>query len=186
MTIDGIDIAVQYKNVRGFRLVVYPDMRVRVSAPYLSSEDDVREFVESRIGWLRKTLKKMGERKQHREDTPTLSPLEQLIEDQKRYQNLMTYLKPRFEYWRNKMGLPPTHFSIRKMHTRWGSCTPKKRTIRFNLALADQSERCIDYIIVHELSHLVHANHGPAFKAMLSFYMPDWQEREKELKTNIL
>lgn len=186
MTVEGIDIAILFKSVRSIRMVVYPDLRVRVSAPYYASEDDVRAFVEKRIGWLRKTLQKMEEHKQHREEVPTLSPLEQLIEDQKRYQRLMTYLKPRFEYWRNKMGLPPARFAIRKMRTRWGSCTPKTKTIRFNLALADQSEQCIDYIIVHELSHLIHANHGPAFKGMLSFYMPDWREREKELKTNIL
>ena len=182
MTIDGIDIEVQYKNVRSIRLTVYPDMRVRVSAPYSSDEDEVRGFVESRMPWLRKTLAKMEERKRDNEtDTPTLTPLEQLIEDQKRYQRLMAYLKPRFEYWRERMELPPARFSIRKMQTRWGSCTPKMRTIRFNLMLADRPERLIDYIIVHELAHLRHANHGPQFKALLAQYMPDWQERRKEL-----
>ncbi len=181
MIIDSIDIEVQYKDVRGIRLTVYPDMRVRVSAPYHWREDEVRGFVESRLPWLHQTLAKMEERKRNEADTPTLSPLEQLIEDQKRYQRLMAYLKPNFEFWREQMGMPPARFSIRKMQTRWGSCTPNTRTIRFNLALADRPERLIDYIIVHELAHLRHANHGPQFKALLTRYMPDWQERRREL-----
>ena len=186
MTVEGIEIEVQYKNVRGIRLVVYPDMRVRVSAPYLSDEDEVRQFVESRMPWLRRTLAKMEERKRRQKDheSPTLTPLQQLVEHQKRYQRLMAYLKPRFEYWRERMELPPARFSIRSMQTRWGSCTPARRTIRFNLALADQPERNIDYIIVHELAHLRHANHGPQFKALLTRYIPDWQARRKELKDN--
>ena len=188
MTIDGIDIDVQYKNVRGIRMVVYPDKRVRISAPFLISEKAIQDFVESRIHWLHRTLHKMEERNKKKEDEPSpdLTPLQQLVEEQKQYQQLMTYLKPQFDYWRTKMGLPPANFNIRKMHTRWGSCTPAKRTIRFNLLLAKQPHRNIDYIIVHELAHLRYANHGTQFKQLLSQFMPDWRERQKELKQTVL
>jgi len=182
MTFEGIDIDVQYKNVKYIRMVVYPDMRVRVSAPLAASGDDVRRFIEKHQSWLHNALKRKKDCQKEEADKPTLSPLQQLIEDQKRYERLMAYIKPRFEYWRERMSLPSVRFSIRKMTTRWGSCTPKKRTIRFNLALADMSERAIDYIVVHELAHINHHNHGPKFKAALDFYMPDWREREKELK----
>ncbi len=185
MTIEGINIEVQYKPIRTIRMVVRPDTSVHISAPVYASEEEVRAFVLKRTDWLHKAIGKMEARRALQANKPTLSPLQQLIEEQKQYRRLMAYLKPQFEYWRTKMELPPTQFTIRKMRSRWGSCTPVRRSIRFNLALANQSERAIDYIIVHELAHLRYANHGPQFKALVSRYMPDWKEREKELNANL-
>ena len=89
MTIDGIDIDVQFKNVRGIRMVVYPDKRVRISAPFLISEKAIQDFVESRIDWLHRTLHKMEERNKKKEDEPLpdLTPLQQFVEEQKQYQH---------------------------------------------------------------------------------------------------
>lgn len=72
---------------------------------------------------------------------------------------------------------------IRKMKSLWGSCTPKKGTIRFNYYLLTVPEKCIDYVVLHELTHLIHPNHGNAFKAFLSTHMPDWKERKALLNS---
>jgi predicted metal-dependent hydrolase len=72
-------------------------------------------------------------------------------------------------------------WSIRSMKRRWGSCT-KSGTILLNLRLIEASPRCIDYVITHELCHLVHHNHNAEFYRLLGRVMPDWQAWKKKLE----
>ena len=69
---------------------------------------------------------------------------------------------------------------VRSMKSRWGSCTQAGK-ITLNLKLIQVPKRLIDYIIVHELSHLVEHSHAPAFYALMSCIMPDWEERKEKL-----
>ncbi len=71
---------------------------------------------------------------------------------------------------------------VRPMDKRWGSLTPGGRSLILNRRLAEVDLRIIDYVIVHELCHLVHADHGPAFQALLSDRMPDWEARKARLE----
>ncbi|MEN9946273.1 MAG: hypothetical protein RLZZ293_659 [Pseudomonadota bacterium] len=71
--------------------------------------------------------------------------------------------------------------SIRKMKTRWGSCNPQLSYINLNLELIKQHPRAIEYVIFHELVHLIHYNHDHRFYNYLATYMPDWQTRKKWL-----
>jgi predicted metal-dependent hydrolase len=77
--------------------------------------------------------------------------------------------------------LAPPKWSIRKMKRRWGSCT-KDGTILLNLLLIQASPRCIEYVITHELCHLIVHNHGPQFYRLLGRAMPDWRERKRKLE----
>lgn len=85
-------------------------------------------------------------------------------------------LQPRFA----QLALPPVHLKIRRMKTRWGSCSTSG-TVTLNLKLMQVPKRCIDYVIVHELCHLLEHNHSPAFYHLLDRTMPDWRERREEL-----
>ena len=67
------------------------------------------------------------------------------------------------------------------MTTEWGSCTKARRTIRFNLRLAQMPPSCVEYVVVHELTHLRVLNHGPEFKALMDAHLPDWRDRRKAL-----
>ena len=69
---------------------------------------------------------------------------------------------------------------VRRMKSRWGSCTAAGK-ITLNLKLIQVPKRLIDYIIVHELCHLVEHSHAPAFYALISRIMPDWEERKEKL-----
>ena len=80
-----------------------------------------------------------------------------------------------------KYNVAPTSFSIRKMKTRWGSCS-RKGSISLNLHLIKLPEQCIKEVILHELCHLVHFNHSKEFYALMTAEMPDWKEWKKELK----
>ena len=71
--------------------------------------------------------------------------------------------------------------SIRTMKTRWGSCNPKKSYINFNIDLIKKSRLAIEYVVFHELAHLLHYNHDARFYNYLTTYMPDWQSRKKQL-----
>lgn len=82
----------------------------------------------------------------------------------------------------DKSGREKPAIKIRKMKTLWGSCTSAERTIRFNFYLMCASPESIEYVVLHELTHLLYPNHGAEFKAFLTAHMPDWKERKKRME----
>lgn len=75
---------------------------------------------------------------------------------------------------------------VRKMKTLWGSCTPSKSKVTFNNYLFKANLRCIQYVVLHELTHLLYPNHSKQFYDFLTVHMPDWQERKKQLDTEVV
>jgi len=92
------------------------------------------------------------------------------------------YLTKRAIHLSKNMNLLYSELKFRKMKTRWGSCSSKK-VITLNTKLIKLNKKLIDYIIVHELSHLIHMNHSKKFHSLVSLYMPDAKHLDKELKT---
>ena len=80
-----------------------------------------------------------------------------------------------------KYNVAPKSFAIKKMKTRWGSCS-SKGNINLNLHLIKLPEQCIKEVILHELCHLVHFNHSKEFYALMTAEMPDWKVWKKEIK----
>lgn len=83
--------------------------------------------------------------------------------------------------WESQLGLAVNEVRIRKMKTKWGSCSIEARRIWLNLELVKKPSRCIEYILVHELIHLVERHHNDRFRALMDRYMPDWRARRDEL-----
>jgi predicted metal-dependent hydrolase len=77
--------------------------------------------------------------------------------------------------------LPFPDMKIRRMRSRWGSCSSKV-VITLNLELMRMPLECIDYVVIHELCHLVEFHHGPAFYALQERFMPDWKQRKELLQ----
>ena len=77
-------------------------------------------------------------------------------------------------------------YEVRKMRNMWGSCCPKKRHIRFNVALARVPVRCIEYVVMHELVHLRIHNHSLLFERELDKHFPRWREVRSELNSFIV
>ncbi len=71
---------------------------------------------------------------------------------------------------------------IREMKTRWGSCNPIKSYINLNSELIKKSTQSIEYVVFHELTHLIHADHSKRFYNYMSVYMPDWKKRKERLE----
>lgn len=83
---------------------------------------------------------------------------------------------PRFE----RYGIKHPEVAIRQMHSQWGSCGIKGK-MNLNLKLVMVPRQFIDYVIVHELCHLIEHNHGLSFYALMSKIMPDWEEKRESL-----
>ena len=85
-------------------------------------------------------------------------------------------------YNRFSKKIPYPDLRIRKMTTRWGVCNVKTKTVTLNLELIKRDTKYLDYVIVHELSHLIHANHSKKFWDLVEENMPDYKKYRKEMK----
>lgn len=77
--------------------------------------------------------------------------------------------------WTPRVGVGPDRLFVQRMKTKWGSCNSKARRIRLNSELAKKPRECLEYIIVHELVHLLHPKHDDAFYDTLGRLMPNWR-----------
>lgn len=90
------------------------------------------------------------------------------------------------EQWQKIVGVPLKEWGIKRMKTRWGTCNQKAGRIWLNLELAKKPEYCLEFIIVHELTHLLERSHNVRFKAHLDRLMPRWRQFKEELNGSIL
>ena len=85
-----------------------------------------------------------------------------------------------------KYGIKKPTLYVRKMKTLWGSCTPSKNKVTINEYLLKADLRCIQYVILHELTHLIYPYHNTDFYDFLTIQMPDWRERKKQLDSEVV
>lgn len=83
--------------------------------------------------------------------------------------------------WESKIGVTATAWRIRSMKTKWGSCNTDHKSILLNLELAKKPLHCIEYIIVHELIHLIERRHNDRFISLLDHHLPNWRHYKEEL-----
>ncbi len=83
-------------------------------------------------------------------------------------------------------GVPKPTLTVKKMKTLWGSCSRRTWNININYYLFKTGVPCIESVILHELTHFLYPNHDKAFYDFMTFYMPDWKNREKELDYKLI
>lgn len=83
--------------------------------------------------------------------------------------------------WEKVMGVAVKEFAVKKMRTRWGTCNPEAGRIWLNLELAKKPFPCIEYIVVHEMVHLLERSHNDTFIAHMNHFLPEWKELRQEL-----
>ena len=83
--------------------------------------------------------------------------------------------------WEPRIGVTINEVRIKQMKTRWGSCNPDAKRIWLNLELAKKPPASLEYILVHEMVHLLHRKHDEAFRSQLDQLMPSWELRRNEL-----
>lgn len=169
-----MDYSIIRSRRRTLSLEVTRDGQVVVRAPLRADQNLIESFVASHELWLQRALER---REAHNaaHPEPTEARRSALIARAK------AEIPQRVAYWSGVMGLSPAAIHITSAKTRFGSCSAKN-SLSFSWYLMDYPDEAIDYVVVHELAHIRHHNHSPAFYALVEQYMPDWRERMKLLR----
>jgi hypothetical protein len=99
---------------------------------------------------------------------------------------LRNAMAPLIEKWEAALGVKANRIIVRRMKTKWGSCNPLSRNIHLNSELAKKPRECLEYIIVHELMHLLEPTHNAVFVSLMDNFMPQWRQLRDELNRSPL
>ena len=163
----------KYRRNRGIRMSIDGSGTIKVTCPYYVSDKELLQFIEERECWMRKQLNKVN-------STTNLSTFPSLNKAKK--QELLLRISNYVEKYEILMNTHVNEISIRKMKTLWGVCTFREAKIKFNSYLYYMSDYFLEYIVVHEMTHLFVPNHSKRFYTIVKKYLPDYKERWKEHK----
>lgn len=168
------DFKILRSDRRTLALEITEKAELIVRAPRRCSTTYIKSFVESNESWIDIHMEKQRIREQNR---PMLSDEERedLIARAKKE------LPPLVDRYADIMGLAPAGIKITKAQKRFGSCSSKNR-LCFSYRLMQYPQAAIEYVVVHELAHIVHKNHGSNFYALIKSVMPDYKKRDALLK----
>lgn len=147
-----------------------------VRAPKGTAKRKIEAFIRENLEKIKTAL----EKQKTRQDSFHVSSAEELLEMKRAAKEYFT--RKTAEY-AEIMGLKYSRVSITQAKTRHGSCSYKARSINYSCYMMRYPEELRDYVVVHELSHLMHPNHSRAFYDYLKIYMPDYKERKARLRT---
>ena len=101
-------------------------------------------------------------------------------------QQLKERIAPLLAKWQRLLRLQVTAWGVKKMKTKWGSCNPAAKRIWLNLELAKKPEACLEYIVVHELLHLLERRHNEHFTKLMDKHLPNWRVIRETLSAGVL
>lgn len=177
LLVDGIEVRLSRKRVKNLNLRISRDgSHVDVSAPSWVSEDEVRGFVRRKAAWIESHLAQAA-------DTPMARASQATPEEIARWREVVSACVPALiAAWEPIMGVRAGKVAYRNMTSRWGSCQPSTGRICINVRLALYPPECLEYVVVHELCHLLERGHGPRFHQLMDTFMPDWKQRRAKLR----
>lgn len=150
------------------------DCKVIVKAPYGTKKQRIENLVLSHVDWINKHIEKQRKKSEKIDslDDDKIAELRKLAKE---------ILPQKVAYYANIMGLKYGRITITGAKKRFGSCS-SKGNLAFSYLLMLYPEEAIDYVVVHELAHLVELNHSPRFYKVVENILPDYKERIKVLK----
>ena len=183
LNFNDILITIARRPIKNINIYIKPPYgEVLVTAPKYMSESRILSFISEKEDWIREHRQRVKERAQNSGSLKT-------PEDRSVTQEQKEWLKERICFyarkWEPVMRVHCERWTIRDMTSRWGSCSVQKHTIRINLQLAKKPEKCLEYVIVHELTHLLEPSHNQRFHAYMKKFLPNYKEREKRLRGDI-
>ena len=176
-------VAVIRSNRKTVAIQVNSDLSVTVRAPYSASEKDIEEILKKKEAWISRHIEKIKKTKERFEAEPT----EKLTREKviALAEEALKVIPERVEYFAKVIGVTYGKITVRNQKTRWGSCSIHSKKIRMNLQLAVKSEECVEYVLVHELCHLLEPSHNQRFYDLMSHFLPDWRERKQKLNEKV-
>lgn len=198
----SIPVAVRRADVKNLNLRVRADGTVVASVPRRTPWAAAEGFLDRRADWIARHVERVGAGAPEgpRTGAPALIPLWGGAEDtaarigwtrpldelergefERRLDALYRRetsraLEGLVRRWEELMGVTAASWTVRAMKTRWGSCTPGRRTVRINARLAAYPPECLEFVIAHELTHLMEPSHNTRFHALLDIYCPKNRE----------
>ena len=176
--IDGIPIEVTRKRIRRINLRIAPDGRIHLSVPmWWATLAEGEAFLRAKWKWAVETRRKVLARPSaaRRPVTPEeLAALLVLLGAHGEADGLMVV-------WTARLVEPGVSWRLRTMKSQWGSCQWRKRFVTLNTELARLPPELVEYVVVHELTHLQAHDHGPVFRALMDERLPDWRTRRRRL-----
>ncbi len=175
--VDGLEVQVTRKAIRNIHLrVKTAEGPVEVSAPFDTSDRYLSALVQERRQWIEERRVDLAASPMARANKATKEELAQ-------WKAVVSACVPALiEVWEPIMGVKAQSVVYRNMTSRWGSCQPETGRICINVRLALYPPECLEYVVVHELCHLIERGHGPRFKQAMDRFMPDWRERRAKLR----
>ena len=175
-----VKIYITRKKIKNMYLrVKEPDGRVEVSAPYNMKEEDIRRFIKAHEEWIQNAVLRIEEKNKNVKEAPVMAPF---MEREMR-QKLKKQIESLIKKWEPVMNVSSSGFTIKKMKTRWGTCNAKEKRVIFNTDLAKYNSKDIEYVILHELTHLIERTHNQIFVSNMDKYMPQWKLYKSELNS---
>ncbi len=161
------------KKVKNITIRVKKDGTVIVTVPLRADRKRVEAFVEMRADWIRQKVQEAGKRTIiHLDDLEWTDRKEQYLRE------VVAGVYPLFAAYR----IPYPELKFRKMVSQYGNCRTRTSVITLNKALTQIPLECVEYVAVHELAHLIEANHGKNFYRIIGQVMPDYRIREERLQ----
>lgn len=175
--VDDIEIHLQHKRVKNLNLRIARDGdHVEVSAPTWMTQADVVDFVRRKRDWIETQMARVAA-------TPMARASQASPAEVAQWRAVVQACVPALvAAWEPIMGVKAGSLAYRNMTSRWGSCQPSTGRICINVRLALYSPECLEYVVVHELCHLLERGHGPRFQQLMDHFMPDWKQRRDKLR----
>lgn len=208
VNIDGknYEVIIEKKNNKNTYLRVKEDLKIHISTSYLTPNFMIKKIINDNLEFIKKQIKKQSKKIEKQDKNYFLGKEINIViidiikkaylENDTLYvkdikdvdlwykSEMKKIFKERLDYIYNNFSrnIPYPKLVIRKMSTRWGVCNTKLLKITLNSELIYKDIKCLDYVIVHELSHLIHGNHGKEFWALVEENKPDYKLIRKEMR----
>lgn len=200
------DVIIEKKNNKNLYIRVKEDLTILVTTNFLTTKKQVVDILNQNQDYLRKMIEKRKKEIERNKYILYLGNKYDLVFsnlfDNVELDDKKIYAKDQaqFDKWYKKQmekifdehyemlynlfeeEIPHFRMRIRQMKTRWGVCNVKSKTVTLNSRLIEYPLEALDYVIVHELSHLIHFNHSSSFWKLVEKYKPDYKRIRKELK----
>lgn len=177
IVVGGIEARVTRKRVKNLNLRIARDgSSVDISAPTWVSDAEIEAFIRGKIDWITSRMQQAAQ-------TPMARASQAAPEEVAAWREVVAACVPALvAAWEPIMGVKAGAIVYRNMTSRWGSCQPATGRICINVRLALYPPECLEYVVVHELCHLIERGHGPRFHQLMGAFMPDWKQRRAKLR----
>lgn len=171
------EVLVTWKRIKRLNLRIDRNTgEIRSSVPLMVTDEEVRAFLEAREVWLDKHTDQIARAIKEIDFQDNKASVCELND---RLQSLLPDLLSKWtRYW----GVTYNRVVIKDVRSYWGLCRPARGEICFNVRLGAKPVECIEYVVAHELLHMLISGHGKDFYSAMDRAMPDWKERRRKLR----